>query len=262
MELNVINKLLKPWLIKEDYLLRLGSFGDGGYVLSNCAVINAEVLVTIGIKDDWNFENDFLKINSSAKIFAFDLVTDFHFFLKCAIYSFLKFRFKKSLFYFKRIFAYFSFFHFDSRVKYLKKGVSGNKDGFLSLSDIINKNEINSNRILLKIDIEGDEYSLLSDFIKHQDKFHMICIEFHNVISENFIFTNFIETISNYYSVVHIHMNNNSKFDSILNLSDVIEVTFANNNYFELEQINQLFKGPTNLDYPCNPLLDEINFSI
>ena len=262
MELKEAKYWLRPCIIRNDDLIRLGTLGDGGYVLSKNALKKTDAVIAIGIKDDWKFESDFLKANKNSILLAFDLVTDIMFFIKCTIDSFLKLQLKKGFFYFFNIFNYLLFFRFNKKVKYTKKGVSGNKVGFLSLREIVNTIETSRKNILMKIDIEGDEYSLLEDIIFYQDRIHMICIEFHNIISDNYTFSNFIDSLSSYYSVIHIHMNNNSKFDKELNISDVIEVTLANNNCYVLEKTNSPFIGPTKLDYPCNPLLEEISFKL
>lgn len=112
------------------------------------------------------------------------------------------------------------------------------------------------------MDIEGDEYSLINDFIDNRSRLHMICIEFHNVVSENNFFLDFIDVLSEFYSVVHIHMNNNSNFNDKLNLSDVIEVTLVNNKDYNLNPLNESFIGPTLLDFPCNPLKKDIKFKL
>jgi hypothetical protein len=262
MEFNDAIKWLKPKKIKNDKLLRVGTRGDGGYILSKSALIDADSLISLGIKDDWNFENEFLKINTKSTLLAIDLVTDFMFFLKCSIAFLIRFNFKKFKSYFLKLFHYVIFFHLKKNVKYLKQGVSGNKQGYLSLNDIIKKIDNSKKKLFLKIDIEGDEYSLLCDFVENKNRILMICIELHNVITNREIFLNFVEKISKHYTVIHLHMNNNSKFDNNFNLSDVIELTIANNDYFDFEQISTTFYGPTALDYPCNPSLDDIIFKL
>lgn len=262
MELNNDKISLRPLKIKNDELIRLGTYGDGGYIVSKSAIEITDALISIGIKDDWNFESDFLKLNKKSTLIALDLVVDTIFFLKCSIKSFFNLKFNKGFFYFLIIIKFILFFKLKKNIKYIKKGVSGNKLGFQSLSEIIDKLDISKNKIMLKIDIEGDEYSLIDDFVNYQKRIHMICIEFHNVISDNNTFMNFLNKLSQYYSIVHIHMNNNSNFSKSLNVADVIEITFANKLFFELEKSDVPFIGPTNLDYPCNSIVDEISFML
>lgn len=80
MEFNKLINWLRPSEIKNDRLIRLGTQGDGGYVLSEMSIVNTDALIAIGIKDDWNFESDFLRRNRNVSLLAFDLVTDSIFF--------------------------------------------------------------------------------------------------------------------------------------------------------------------------------------
>ena len=54
-------KFLKPYFIKKDELVRLGSIDDGGYVLPLKDVLSSDVLISLGISDNWDFEKHFSK---------------------------------------------------------------------------------------------------------------------------------------------------------------------------------------------------------
>jgi hypothetical protein len=43
-------------------LLRLGRDYDGGYLVSSADVIQTEMLISLGINDDWSFEEKFSEI--------------------------------------------------------------------------------------------------------------------------------------------------------------------------------------------------------
>jgi hypothetical protein len=47
-------------------LLRLGRDYDGGYLVSSADVIQTEMLISLGINDDWSFEEKFSEIKKSA----------------------------------------------------------------------------------------------------------------------------------------------------------------------------------------------------
>ena len=64
-------KFLKPFFIKIEELARLGSIDDGGYVLPMKDVKSSDVLISMGISDNWDFEKDFSRI-SKAKVIAYD----------------------------------------------------------------------------------------------------------------------------------------------------------------------------------------------
>ena len=52
-------KFLKPFYLKKNELIRLGSIDDGGYVLPLQDIRNSDVLISLGISDTWDFEKDF-----------------------------------------------------------------------------------------------------------------------------------------------------------------------------------------------------------
>ncbi|MDA9177836.1 hypothetical protein N9O17_01735, partial [Candidatus Pelagibacter sp.] len=52
---------LKPYFIKKKELVRLGSIDDGGYVLPIKDTRTSDVLISLGISDNWDFEKDFAK---------------------------------------------------------------------------------------------------------------------------------------------------------------------------------------------------------
>ena len=53
--------ILRPF--KCDHLVRLGQDYDGGYIVNSRDVEKSDILISMGIKDDWSFEMDFSKIN-------------------------------------------------------------------------------------------------------------------------------------------------------------------------------------------------------
>ena len=57
----IFPKFLKPYFIKKDELTRLGSIDDGGYVLPIKDIKLSDVLISLGISDNWDFEKDFSK---------------------------------------------------------------------------------------------------------------------------------------------------------------------------------------------------------
>lgn len=107
---------------------------------------------------------------------------------------------------------------------------------------------------IAKIDIEGDEWELLT---YTQDttlnKFRQIVVEFHmnNTLSTLCEYGNVFEKMYKTFRVVHVHGNNWSKIHNVegLNMPDVFEVTFANKNYYNMIVSNEIF--PTELDMPC-----------
>lgn len=47
-------------------LVRVGRDNDGGYLISQQDIDHSDLLLSLGIKDDWSFEEDFCSCSSSA----------------------------------------------------------------------------------------------------------------------------------------------------------------------------------------------------
>ena len=115
---------------------------------------------------------------------------------------------------------------------FIKKKLSlEDKKSEISINNWIEKND---NEIILKIDIEGDEYSILANISdKNLKKIRILVIEFHDLRNlRNNSFLSFFEKIfsridSSFYPC-HLHINNSSKIKKISNLKipDMIEMTF------------------------------------
>jgi len=244
----VLPKILKPYHIKKSNLIRLGPKKDGGYVIDKRVINKTETVITCGLNDDWNFESKFLEHNDKCKVFAYDHTVDRNFWIK---------RFKKdliSLLLLKKlrlnkiidIFKYINYriFFKDKNTHYIKKIVSKKKNvNQITINEILK----NLKNVLLKIDIEGDEYKVLKDINKNTKKINLLIIEFHNVFKNFDKIKNFI--INSDLKIIHIHANNYSGLCK-RNLPKVLEITFLNRKKFKLDNQKSRYNYPiTNLDY-------------
>ena len=106
-----------------------------------------------------------------------------------------------------------------------------NKSTEISINQWIDKND---KEIILKIDIEGDEYPILANISDHNlRKVRILIIEFHDLRNlRNNSFFSFFEKIFSRLNTIfypcHLHVNNTSKVKNINNLEipDMIEMTF------------------------------------
>ena len=76
---NILDKkynFLRP--IKINRLIRLGREMDGGYIVDSNIIDNCDTLITFGlgdssqIEDQWSFETNFIKRNKKLSIFVYD----------------------------------------------------------------------------------------------------------------------------------------------------------------------------------------------
>ena len=243
----MLPNFLKPYHLENDKLIRIGPKLDGGYVIDKRFIPLSEVIITCGLNDDWEFEKSFLKINKKCKVIAFDHTIDKKFWIN---------RFKKDIKHFfllkkirlRKIIKIFSY------LDYLKFFRNKNKHHIIKIvTQNINYKEItiskileNHKNVILKIDIEGDEYKILNQIIENTYKINTLIIEFHNIHKNMNLIKKFINS-NNSLKLIHIHANNfagkNDEGDP-----SVLELTFIN-----IEKINlKLIK--TQKNYPLNDL--------
>jgi len=226
------HKILKP---KYNYdLIRIGKDNDGGYLVEKKSFENTECLISLGINDDWSFEEDFLKKNIIIK--CFDDVLDEKFLLKKIIIQFIFVFYSRNFSLLKKnISNYFSFLRIKKKIQFNKKSISYN-----DLNKILSQEK---NNIFLKIDIEGHEYRILDDLLLNQKKIIGLVIEFHDCDLHLEKIIKFLSSFN--LTLVHIHGNNSIGRD--LN-GDIVtlELTFSKNPI----QVSDICVLPNKLDMP------------
>ena len=160
-----------------------------------------------------------------------------HFFL------FKKIRLRKIISIFK-YYDYINFFKNKNKHYELKISDKNIKNKEITINEILKDHD----NLILKIDIEGDEYNILNQILKNSKKINALLIEFHDIQKNMHLIKKFIEQ-SNKLKLVHIHANNYQCIDKDINPS-VIELTFTNIEKIRFEQIITKKKYPIdNLDY-------------
>ncbi len=211
---------LKP---KYEYdLIRIGSRNDGGYLIEKNSLFESEFLLSFGISTDWSFEKEFIGKNN-VNLKCFDGSIDDLFWLKWknkAIKKALKFSFREIYNYLKTKLSFHEFFNTQNFACFY----IGKKKGQIGIDEIIN--EISHKKIFFKIDIEGSEYEILDQLIKHKSRVSGIAIEFHDCDKNIESISDFIKKID--MPVVHIHANNYDPVNKI-GIPKTIEITFSCN---------------------------------
>ena len=234
-------------------LIRLGKKNDGGYLVSKNDIDKSDLLLSLGIYDDWSFENDFYNLKK-IPIKAYDASISKEFFKKRLLRSLFKLnKIKNITKHFKLYYSYINFFK--DKKKHICKfvGMETLNKKFCSLKKII-ENEKNKNNIFFKIDIEGSEYRILNDLIHFRKKISGIVIEFHNCDFHIDIIKNFIKKIK--LNLVHIHANNFSEIRKKDLFPTTLELTFSK---YSKKFSKSIF--PHKLDMPNNPNSDDIELN-
>ena len=240
---------LKPLKIKRSNLIRVGPKKDGGYIIDKRILRKSQILISCGLNDDWEFEKDFLKKNGDITIKAYDHTVNNKFWIK---------RFKKDIFsllLFKKIklnqisdvFRYldYKFFFRKNKIHYQKKIVSKERnDKQITISKILKNYKKN---VILKIDIEGDEYKIFKDIKKNSKKILFLILELHDVHKNIRKIKNFLNKLE--LKIIHIHGNNYGGVDK-KNNPKVIELSLLNSNIIKILNVHSKYKYPIiNLDY-------------
>ena len=241
------HKILKP---KYNYdLIRIGRDNDGGYLVEKKSFENTECLISLGINDDWSFEEDFLKKNIIIKCFDDEL--DEKFLLKKIIIQFIFVFYSINFSLLKKnISNYFSFLRIKKKIQFNKKKISYN-----DLNKILSQE---TNNIFLKIDIEGHEYRILDDLLLNQKKIIGLVIEFHDCDLHLEKIIKFLNSFN--LTLVHIHGNNYSVKELNRN-PEAIELTFSKKSLHLNNKTNDKLYPIADLDFPNSKRSPDVKLS-
>ena len=155
----------------------------------------------------------------------------------------------------------------DPAIKFFKKklvGSSADSDS-VTLASASDFNETSrTTSIILKIDIEGDEWPVLDECGPAVlDTFSQIIVEFHDfsrAVDDGWLerANRVLTKLTAGFFVFHVHGNNWNQMASISNVPfpEVLEVSFANRSRFSFRRCDTLF--PTPLDRPNDPRVPEL----
>lgn len=244
--------------------VRIGRDSDGGYVLCKRDLHASTAVLSFGVNDDWSFEKDLsLRINGIG-IDCYDFSISRNFFFENYFRVILRFCAGKIRFtsFMKALtipFDYILFFrkdirHFQERVVSVVR-----RSGEIDIATIFSRTA--SQSVIVKVDIEGTEYKIIQDLLKHKDRISTIIVEFHDI---EFLRDKFLESlsdISKHFDLIHIHGNNHAHLDKILNVPDIIEMTFSRTGVHS-QLLDQILCPTSGLDFPNNPEISDLTFTL
>ena len=216
-----IKHILKPHKTSASKY-RLGTNGDGGYIISDLKNISYDALYSYGSDDNISFEKAFystFNVESFTYDHTINAITDKH-----------------------------------DYVHFFKEGVGGRYDptGPVNTieSHVINNNHTKCNNLFMQMDVEGHEWESLYVTPDHiLDKFAQIVLEMHFFIDPRASLET-LKKLDKNFVITHIHGNNypvNPWVD--INLPKVIEVTFVRKDLVEIYEVDT-DPYPTPLDSP------------
>lgn len=256
----MLPQVFYPKYVKNNKLIRIGPKNDGGYIVHKDILKNINFIISCGLSDEWRFEKELLLYCKKSKVLAFDHTVNSNFWLKYTFKNIFNFFLLKKLTIAKiiDIFKYIDYKNFFSRRNkhFLKKIGNKNNKNEITINSIIKNYYPYKKKIILKVDIEGDEYNVLNNIIKNEKKIDHLIIEFHNVVKNLKKIINFIKQ-NKFLKLIHIHGNN---YGQVINgIPDVLEMTFVNKVNYKRDEFKNSTKYPIyKLDYPNHKRRDDI----
>lgn len=244
--------------------MRLGPNEDGGYVVYKPSLDKIDLLLTYGVGWDIDFEIDFYNLTGK-KILMYDptLFGD-----KGIDWAYCAKLVKKwrvlSLFkYVLHIYRWRKQFKIlrDYDILFYNEGIAcETSKKYDTFRNQLIKNDVKDERILLKMDIEGNEYPIFNEpgFIGNLNVVDQLIIEFHDLKNRLRELESIVNELKKQFYIVHIHGNNYSggfyiyRESSDIYFPDVAEMTFVRKTCVLHEDISMdEFDYPTQgLDYP------------
>lgn len=248
---------------RSNNLKRLGINKDGGYIVDSFLLKQSNFLISLGMANEYSFEEDFLKIDKNNNLIIYDFsISNIHYIKE--IFKNIRriLKFKRTLKdFFNCIVEYLNFLKFINKknVVFFSKKISHNVKSKkeISLKSIFHK--FKKKNIILKIDIECAEYEIINDFLAYSENINQIIVEFHDIHLRKEEFFEKIKIMQKNFFITHLHANNFRDFNKD-GFPINIEITFINNKFFT-ENYKQNFNYPIKgIDYPNNEQASELYF--
>jgi hypothetical protein len=207
-------------------LVRLGSEGDGGYIVSERDILASDFLLSLGVNDNWSFEKDFLRMKP-VTLHAYDGSINFRIFFERFAMTLLRLPGPRTILNSLKIMWEYKKFFSDQRVHFQKfvGYISGKR--YITIEEIFRA--CPSGNIFLKIDIEGFEYRVLDHLIKNQDRISGLVIEFHDIDLHWSRIADFVNRF--HLRIIYLNVNN---FVPLMKdqTPTVLEISFGANAVF------------------------------
>jgi len=178
-------------------LIRLGGHMDGGYLVPRGVVEQSQALLSLGLGDDWTFDEDWHTLKPNDAIHMYDASVS---------KESLAVRINRSVRGHLNLSEMYEQFFQDNRC-HIKQHIG--PDNFANaLEQLGNKN------IFIKMDIENAEYGLIDLIAEKHQLITGIAMEWHGCNNRNQRWKDAVTKLQQYYDIVHLHGNNHVKIDA------------------------------------------------
>jgi hypothetical protein len=218
------------WLapVEIEGLTRIGGAGDGGYVVPEALVRDADVLISMGLGPNWQFEKDVRRMNPAMTVHVYDHTVSEKLFTRqylAEIAALLVGKVGRAQVQRRRrrVQDYREFFGRDAT--HFRQRIHDRIDHeSVDIPSVFAR--AGDGRVFVKMDIEGAEYRVLEDVVSYADRVLGLAIEFHDTGPLRPVFERTMEMVCRRYEIVHLHANN---FTPAYRdgFPEALEITFA-----------------------------------
>jgi len=238
----------------DDSLCRVGGTHDGGYVIPRSLIAETDLLVSMGVSENWSFDEHFRRLHPGLRIHAYDHTISRTAFVRrvgVGVAKMLLGRVSRAEVArrVRLLKAYEAFFagdvrHFQERIH---DRIDRRRDA--TLDKVFARTD--SRNVFLKIDIEGCEYRIVDPILRHADRVVGMVIEFHDTHRLRDVFADSIRKLQERFSIVHVHANN---YGGVApdGLPEYLEVTFVPTSRCPGDDKRRTLPVPS-VDAPNNP---------
>lgn len=203
-------QFLNPLVV--DSMVRIGAPNDGGYVLPPECIRDADGMISMGISNDWSFEEQSRAINPQLQIQGYDHTISSYIFKRKVVSAWLRAVRGKAAWadmhakaHTARDYGRF----WDGRLARHHQQMVGDPArhrGAASVATMFGRTS--ARRVFLKIDIEGSEYEIIDELLHYADRVTGIAMELHETDTRRATFVEAVRKLQTRFDLVHLHANN------------------------------------------------------
>lgn len=226
-------------------LRRMGKDYDGGYVVPEWALEQADVILGYGINDDSSFEESVSQLYNK-RSYGFDGTVDYN----------------------KMTHPLFQFLPICIISDAERQDLVGKPTKASSFKDHLEMLHIQDKKLFVKMDIEKYEYETMPDILKYSPQITGITFEIHFDYKLDYIpkALDLLKRFEKDFVLVHVHGHNRTSFFTVPNakgyVPTLLELSYINKNLIEKFELSPNQYHPTQLDMPTMPEFPEIAFEI
>jgi hypothetical protein len=259
-----------------DDLVRLGSRNDGGYVLPRRLIERSAMILTLGVNDDWSFEEAALGLNPTLRLVFVDGTIRFSKILRRAVVKLLSIipsaltlqgeRVQRYARYMSKPARFWRFFRRHELLPYLVFGTARGA-GSITLPALLDRYEPQlppGGLLLLKCDIEGSEYEVLPTIADRLERLSGLILEVH-FLDEGDHWARFhaiLDVLLRDFVVAHVHGNNSCGTFAGTGNPLTIELVLMRRSMLDGPATPSSARYPLDqLDQPCKKKLPDLALS-